>query len=93
MGMQYDVSSAVATSDGTMVAYRARVKGMVITSSASAGSVVLKDGGSGGTSLVTINTPATASVHNVLLPGEGVLFESSIYVDLTNVTSVTVFYG
>jgi hypothetical protein len=40
-----------------------------------------------------VNTPAVAGLHNVLLPGEGVRFYTDVYVDVTNVASVTVFYG
>jgi hypothetical protein len=93
MGMQTDVKSAVATADGTMVSYRTRLKAVVLTSTAVAGSVVFKDGGASGTTLLTLNTPAAADFHNILIPGEGILFESSIYVDVADVSSVTVFYG
>lgn len=93
MGMQSDVKSAVATADGTMVASRTRLKGVAMTTSASAGSVVFKNNGASGTTLLTLNTPAAAGIHDVFIPGEGILFETDVYVDLTNVTSVTVFYG
>jgi len=94
MAMQTDVLSATRTSDGTLVASRTRIKAMTITCAvAGAGSVVLKDGGSGGSSQITINTPAVAEIFNILIPAEGVLFETDVYVDLTNVDSVTVFYG
>ena len=91
--MQTDVKSVAATSTGELVGSRTRVKGLVITASATAGSVVLTDGGSSGTAKLTINTPANADLHNVLIPAEGVLFESSVYATLTNVTSITAFYG
>jgi len=93
MAMQTDVLSATATGDGTMVAGPARVKGILLTTTTSAGSVVLKDGGASGTTLVTLNTPAVAEMFNALLPGEGIRFKTDVYVDVTNVSSVTVFYG
>lgn len=93
MGMQTDVLSAVATADGSMVSGRNRLKGVVLTSSATAGSIVFKDGGASGTVRLTLNTPASAGFHDIVIPSEGVLFSSDIYVDLTNVTSVTIFYG
>jgi hypothetical protein len=93
MTMQTDVLSATATADGTMVAGPARVKGILLTTTTSAGSVVLKDGGASGTTLVTLNTPAVAEMFNALLPGEGIRFRTNVYVDVTNVSSVTVFYG
>jgi hypothetical protein len=93
MTMQTDVLSATATADGTMVSQPTRIKGITVTTSATAGSVVLKDGGSSGSARITVNTPAVAGLHNVLLPGEGVRFYTDVYVDVTNVASVTVFYG
>ena len=93
MTMQTDVSSATATADGTLVAQPTRIKGMIITTTATAGSVVLKDGGASGATKLTLNTPAVAEMFNALLPAEGVRFTSDVYVDVTNVASVTVFYG
>ena len=93
MTMQTDVLSATATADGTIVAGPARIKGILLTTTTSAGSVILKDGGASGTTRVTLNTPAVAEMFNALLPGEGIRFTSNVYVDVTNVSSVTVFYG
>ena len=93
MAMQTDVKSATAVADGTLVDARTRIKAMTVTSSGTAGSVILKDGGSGGTTKITINTPAVAEIFNILIPAEGVLFETDVYIDLTSVDSVTVFYG
>lgn len=91
--MQTDVLSAVATADGTMVSGRNRLKGVVLTATTSAGSVVFKDGGASGTARLTVNTPAVADFHDIFIPGEGILFNTDIYVDVTNVSSVTIFYG
>ncbi len=93
MTMQTDVLSATATADGTIVAGPARIKGILLTTTTSAGSVVLKDGGASGATKITINTPAVAEIFNSLLPAEGVRFTTDVYVDVTNVSSVTVFYG
>ena len=93
MVMQTDILSATATSSSTVISARARIKGVLITTTSSAGSVVFKDGGSSGTTRMTLNTPAAAEMFNALLPGEGVLFSTDVYVALTNVSSITVFYG
>ena len=94
MAMQTDVKSAtVGTSSGTAVSGRVRVKSLVITSTATAGSVTLKDGGSSGVTMMVINTPAVAGLHNVLLPGEGIVFTTDVYVALSNATYATVMYG
>lgn len=93
MAMQYDVKNVHANASGSLVAYRTRIKGIIITSTGTgAGTMLLKDGGSGGTTLVEVDVPATAAFHNVLVPGEGVLFETSVYATLTN-CYVSVFYG
>jgi len=69
------------------------IKGVVLTATTTAGSVVFKDGGTSGTARLTINTPAVADFHDIFIPGEGILFNTDIYVDVTNVSSVTIFYG
>ncbi len=102
MGMQTNVlASQARTDDGVLNNFagnaigRARVKGIYIVPGASAGSVVFKDGStSGGTTKMTINTVASATQPTYLLmPGEGVVLDNGIYVDVTNIGSVMVFYG
>ena len=94
MTVQTDVRSATRTDTGTLVAARSRVKAMTIScTTAGVGSVVLKDGGAGGSTEISINTPAVAEIFNILIPAEGVLFETDVHATLTNVSSVTVFYG
>lgn len=93
MAMQGDVKNVHANASGSLVGYRTRVKGIVITSTgAGAGSMLLKDGGSGGTTLIEVDTPSTAAFHTVYIPQEGVLFTTSVYAALTN-CYVSVFYG
>jgi hypothetical protein len=93
MAMQYDVKNAHLNASGSLVAFPARVKGMVVTSTgAGAGTVLLKDGGSGGTTKIEVDVPATAAFHSVTIPGEGVRFETNVYATLTN-CYVSVFYG
>jgi hypothetical protein len=101
MGMQTDVlASQARTDDGQLLDQagntigRARIKSIYIVPAAGAGSVVFKDGGASGTTKITINTLASSSSPNyMLLPGEGVLFTTNIYVDVTTIGSVMVFYG
>jgi len=96
MSMQYDVKATTVVADGAIFGGRTRVKGLVITPTATtAGAVVLKDGGAGGTARLTINVDVgnPGSTFSVEIPGEGMLFDTSVYADITTVTSVTVFYG
>lgn len=90
--MQTDVKAISLAASGSVFGGRTRVKGLVITPGASAGSVTLKDGGSSGTTVFTINTVANGQVESILIPGEGVVFNTDVYATLSNAT-VTVFYG
>ena len=92
MAMQTDVKANSLAASGTVFGDRTRVRGMVIEPGASAGSVVLNNGGSGGTAIMTINTLAGGETFNVYIPAEGVLFATDVYATLTN-AKVTVFYG
>lgn len=93
MTMQTDIKSVTRTTDGTLVDQPTRIKGILLTTTTTAGTVVIKDGGASGTTRITLNTPALAEMFNALLPGEGVRFYTDVYVDLTDVASVTVFHG
>jgi hypothetical protein len=101
MAMQTDVlASAVRTTDGLLADQagnslgRNRVKAIYIIPAAGAGSVVFKDGGASGTVKMTVNTLASSTAPDyILLPGEGLLFQTNIYVDVTDIASVMVFYA
>jgi hypothetical protein len=94
MAMQTDVKAATLTSSDTAVDGRCRVKAVYYIAGASAGSVIVKDGGSGGDTVCDLATPGSATaIGYVLFPGEGVLCQTDAYVDITNATSVTVFYA
>ena len=87
-------SSGQFTDQATTALARCRVKSIYIVPSATAGSLVLRDGGSGGTVKATINTVASATQPTyMLLPGEGLLFQTAVYGAVTNLGSATVFYG
>ena len=91
MAMQYDVKAAERTTSGTAFAGPTRVKGLVV-SFATGGTVELKDGGTGGVSRFKYTAPAAAGTTNIVIPGEGIRFDTDVYVTLTSATA-TVFYG
>ena len=92
MGMQTDVKAKSLAASGAVTDTRARVRGLVIEPGTNAGSVTMKDGGSSGTTIFTINTIANGETFNLLIPAEGVLFEDDVYATLSN-AKVTVFYA
>ena len=92
--MQTDVSAASVSTSSTAIAYRTRVRGLLISPGSANGSVVLKDGGSSGTTLLTITTVANGEPFNVIIPANGVLFETDVYAALSGTgTAAVVFYG
>jgi len=96
MTTQYDVKSTHLNASGTIFAQPARIKGFSICATAStAGTLLLKDGGSGGTTMIELDIPSNSNPNSfyILVPGEGVRCYTNIYATLTGVASVTVFYG
>ena len=96
MTMQGDVKATHVNASGTISDQRTRVKGFSICATASqAGTLLLKDGGSGGTTRIEIDIPSNSNPNSfyVAIPQEGVLFSTNVYATLTNIASVTVFYG
>jgi len=94
--MQGDVSSKHLSASGTIYSQRTRVKGFSICATASqAGTLLLKNGGSSGTTLIEIDIPSNSNPNSfyVAIPQQGVLFTTNVYATLTNIASVTVFYG
>lgn len=92
--MQTDVQAITLSASGAAYSTRTRVRGMVIAPGSANGTVVFKDGGASGTTLMEFSSVANGEPFNVLIPANGVLFETSVYVALTGTgTAVTVFYG
>lgn len=73
---------------------RARIKGIYSVCSAAVGSVVITDG-SGGATLLTLNTPTAANAGSIymLVPDQGILAQNGLYATITNTTSTVIFYG
>jgi len=93
--MQTDVRSQHVTASGNIAGLgRARFKSLSYRGNGTDGYVRLRDGGASGTILceLDVGTSDSFTIY-VLLPGEGILFPSGIYVELSNVSAATVFYG
>jgi hypothetical protein len=93
--MQTDVKSAYVDATGSVYADATRVKGVYVYVGSGAGTLELSDGASG-TVLLKMATPAssTGNPFYIPIPGEGIKFNTSVYAKtLTNVASITVFYG
>jgi hypothetical protein len=96
MAMQTDVRSTHLNASGTIFNGPSRLKGFSLCATANAaGTAVFKDGGSGGTTLCEVDIPSNSNPNSfyTLVPGEGIKFNSTIYVSLTGIASVTAYYG
>ena len=89
-----NLKSVQKTSSADAVSGRTRLLGVYFTNTATASSVVLKDGGSSGTARLSLLTPASAGSQDLMIPDMGILFENGIYITFgsAEVTSVTLLY-
>lgn len=94
MAMQTDVLSAHVNATGQLVTGRVRLKAYQFAPTAVAGTVNFYNGTSAtGTPAISIDTTTNLAPIYSLIPGEGMLFPNGIYVSLSNVAGVTIFYA
>jgi len=100
MSMQTDVksahsSSSVASGGELMVSGRYRLKSIVIAGGVGAGTVTFRDGSATGPILLILDTGSNSNTTNVLMPGQGILFNSGMFYVPGTVAplGVTVVYG
>ena len=77
---------------------RARLKGLVVAPATSvAATFEFRDGGATGPILFQMDIPSNtnANSYSITVPGEGILYNNSIYLTLSvgSVTGITAFYG
>lgn len=95
MSFASDLQSVTRAGDAQMINGRTRVQAIYFVSTGGAGYVRLYDGVDDSTDPVTtIASPASVGATDLILPDAGLLFKTGVYMDLSNVTSVTLyFYG
>jgi hypothetical protein len=96
--MQTDVKSAHLSVAGSYYVGRTRLKGFVVSPKAStAATFEIRNGSSSADVLYTMDIASlgTPNTFYVLIPGEGVLASTGLYLTLSvgSVTGITVFYG
>lgn len=89
--MSSDVKSKKVTATGSVLAHAARIKAISFKPAA-AGSIVLKDGGASGTTLLDLDVDTGSTTH-ICFPGDGIKFNTDVHATLGVVSSLTVFYG
>ena len=89
-----NVFSAHKDATGTIYAGATNLAGFQMLSGGTAGEIVFRDGGSGGTVLLRLNIPAnTNNPVSMLIPGNGIRFNTDIHVTLPTTAAVTIFCG
>jgi hypothetical protein len=94
MAMQYDVKAAFRTTDGALVPYRTRLKGVFYAVTTAGADLIIYDNASAATGAVLLTLPCdVAGQHNVYIPGEGILAENGVFLDINGASGLTAFYG
>ena len=94
MSFASDVKSKTVTATGDMVNGRTRVQGIYYTCGGTAAAITLKTGGSGGTVIMEVKTPAAAGAYDIIIPDDGLLATEGVHATLSSaeVLSVTLLY-
>ena len=95
MVMQTDVRSVHLNSSGVALTARTRLKGYQIAPTGTAGQINIYDNATAasGNILLSVDTTTNTAIISTLIPGEGILFQSGIYVALPSGVTMTLFYG
>jgi hypothetical protein len=93
--MQYDVKAAYqAGADGVMVAARTRIKGVFYSVSTTGAAIIFYDNASAASGTAVLTLPAdVVGQHTVDVPGEGILCDNGVFVDINGGAAVTLFHG
>ena len=94
MGMQTDVKAKYLEADGAIFAGRTRLKGLTVAVSSAGAALIIYDNASAasGTKVIEVST-AVAGAFNVLIPGEGILAQNGLFLDINGAAAVTAYYG
>lgn len=82
-----------ADATGTIYSGATNLAGYQLASGGTAGEIVFRDGGSGGTERLRVNITANTAVIATLLPGNGIRFNTDIHVTLPTGAAVSIFCG
>ena len=88
-----NVFAAHADATGTIYSGATNLAGYQLASGGTAGEIVFRDGGSGGTVRLRINITTNTAVISTLLPGNGIRFNTDIHVTLPAGAAVSIFCG
>ena len=96
MTIQFDVKAAHADANSQVISGPVRIKGYQLASGGTAGEIDFYDTAANsatGTQALKVNITTNTAVISTLLPGDGIRFNSGVYVTLPANAAVTIFYG
>jgi len=82
-----------ADATDTIYSGATNLAGYQLASGGTAGEIVFRDGGSGGTVLLRVNITTNTAVISTLIPGNGIRFNTDIHVTLPTSSAVSIFCG
>ena len=88
-----NVFAAHANATGSIYGGATNLGGYQIKPGGTAGTIELRDGGSSGTLLLELDITVNTAVIATLLPGNGIRFNTNIYVVLPASAAITIFCG
>ena len=90
--MAASIFTKTATATGTLQSGRTRLKAFYVeTASSGAPAVVFKNGSGGATQLSMVFH--TSDDNQITIPDHGIIFDDECHVTLTNIDSITGFFG
>jgi hypothetical protein len=93
-----ELQSTRVTSSGAISSSGCRVHGIWVMGGATNGTVILKNGGASGTTVLTLDVPGittsgTTHASFLPIPGDGLWFTTDCYAALTTVAGCTVLFS
>tara|TARA_R100001509_G_C4729861_1_gene169472 strand:+ start:220 stop:492 length:273 start_codon:yes stop_codon:yes gene_type:complete len=90
--MAASITAKTVTSTGTLLGGRARLKAFYVkTAGSGSPAVVFKNGSGGATQLSMVFH--TSDDNQITIPDHGMIFDDECHVTLTNIDSLTGFFG
>ena len=90
--MAASITAKTATSTGTLQGGRTRLKSFYVKTATSGSPAVVFKNGSGGATLLSMAFH-TSDDNQITIPDHGIIFDDECHVTLTNVSSITGFFG
>ena len=90
--MPASITAKTVTATGTLLGGRTRLKSFYVKTASSGSPAVVFKNASGGSTLLSM-VFHTSDDNQITIPDHGIIFETECHVTLTNIDSLTGFFG